>query len=117
MLKTIYIVIAIIIILIVIVLLDSKTKIFEKIGNKIKDRFDVIKYKRIANRRKNERDTANERIVELQDLNMKALTKLLNDAEDKKKLQEKIDKLKEEIKELRRVIAEDMTPKKKKRSK
>ena len=113
MLKTIYIVIAVIIILIGIVFLDSKTKIFEKIGNKIKDRFDVIKYRRIANRRKNERDTANERIVELQDLNMKALTKLLNDSEDKRKLQEKIDKLKDEIKELRRVISEDMIPKKK----
>ena len=99
----------------ILVIFNEKTKIFNKIGNKIKDRYDVIKYKRIANTAINDKNTIQDKYTKVLETNTEALQKGLDDYKEKQQLIEKINKLKDEIKELRRVIAEDMTPKKRKK--
>ena len=107
MLKVIIISILIILILIGIILLDSKFGIFEKFIWKIKDFFDVIKYKRKANSAINKYNARNEEYID----SLKTVQRL---TDEKNELQNQIISLKEDKKELKRIIAEEMTPKKKK---
>ena len=78
-----------------------------KITNKIKDLFDVIKYKRQRNTALNKYYARNEDYIELLET-VPQLTKEILE------LQKQVKKLKEEKKELKRIIEEEMQPKKKK---
>jgi len=82
-------------------------KIIEKIGNKIKDFFAVRKYKRQRNTFENKYNARNDEYVTvLEDYHKLSIkeTELRNRLKDCKK----------EIKELKRIINEDMVPKNKK---
>lgn len=75
--------------------------------NKIKDFFNVRKYKRRINTLENKCQALSDELIEL----LKSDRSMLN---DNIKLKEQIKELKKEIKELERIINEDMTAKKKK---
>ena len=82
-------------------------KIIEKIGNKIKDFYAVRKYKRQRNTFENKYNARNDEYVTvLEDYHKLSIkeTELRNRLKDCKK----------EIKELKRIINEDMVPKNKK---
>lgn len=76
--------------------------------NKIKDFFDVIKYKKQRNKAINNYNARNEEYIELLET-IPMLVKKLENYENQIKEQKK------DIKELKRVIEEEMTPKKKKK--
>lgn len=82
-------------------------KIIEKIGKKIKDFFDVRKYKRQRNTFENKYLARNEQYIELLESDRRMLNENVS-------LKEQVRELKKEIKELKRIIEEEMTPKKKK---
>lgn len=81
----------------------------KKIFKKIKDFFNVVKYKRQRNTFENKYNARNDDYVKIledyHELSLKE-TELRNQVKDYKK----------EIKELKRIINEDMVPKKKKKS-
>lgn len=81
------------------------TKLFKK----IKDFFDVIKYKRKCNTFENDFNTLNKKYVSVLELLPIIITKTDN-------YENQIKNYKKEIKELKRIINEDMVPKKKKKS-
>jgi len=108
MLKTIWIIIAILLILILAVVLSDKVVMFKKIKHKINDFFDVRKYRKIANKNENDANTERkERIVALETVQTLVIQNI--------ELQKENQKLKNERKELKRVIAEEMRPLKRKR--
>lgn len=74
-------------------------KIFTKMKNKIKDFFDVRKYKRQRNTFENKYNARNEEYIEL----LQADRSMLN---ENVQLKEQIRELKKEIKELKRKIEE-----------
>ena len=82
----------------------------KKIKNKILDFFDVIKYKRQRNTAMNKYNARNDDYISsLETIQILVIQNM--------EYQKQIEKLKSERKELKRIIEEDMTPKKKKRSK
>lgn len=76
-----------------------------KIIDKFKDLFDVIKYRKKANAAINMYHSVNEKYIDVLETNSAQSKKMLEDYKEKLKM-------KEEIKELKRKIKEDMIPKK-----
>lgn len=76
--------------------------------NKIKDLFNVIKYKRQRNTAINKYNARNEEYIE----SLETLSLIVKQNLD---YQNQIKKLKEERKELKRIIEEEMQPKKKRK--
>ncbi len=81
--------------------------ILKKINSKVKDFFDVRKYKKQRNTYENKYNARNEQYIELLESDRSMLNKNIQ-------LEAQIRDLKKEIKELKRTIEEDMVPKKKK---
>lgn len=81
---------------------------FRKIKDKTKDFFNVIKYKRQRNTALNNLNSRNDDYITALETIQTLTIEILN-------YQKQINKLKEDKKELKRVITEDMTPKKKKK--
>lgn len=81
-------------------------KIIKSIKNKIKDLFNVAKYRRKANTLENKYIATTEKYVDL----LESDRSMLN---ENVQLKEQIREQKKEIKELKRIIEEDMQPKKK----
>ena len=110
MLKIIMIIILVLLILIGLTLWGDRIIIINKIKKYFKDFFDVIKYKRRSNAFENKYNSRNEEhVILLEDYHELSVRDMEKDKQ--------IIKLKAEIKELKRIINEDMEPKKKKRSK
>ena len=78
--------------------------------NKIKDFFDVIKYKRRANTALNKYEARNSDYIDALETVQTLTKEILN-------YQKQIAKLKQEKKDLKRVMEEDMIPKKNKNKK
>ena len=80
----------------------------KKLCKKIKDLFDAAKYKRQRNTIENSYNTLNRKYVEVLELLPELIKKETN-------YENQIKEQKKEIKELKRIIEEDMVPKRKKK--
>ena len=102
--------ILVLLILIGFTLWGDRIRIIRAVTNTIKDFFNVIKYKRQRNTAINKYNSRNEEhVILLEDYHELSVRDMEKDKQ--------IIKLKAEIKELKRIINEDMEPKKKKRGK
>lgn len=81
----------------------------KKLFKKIKDLFDVRKYKRQRNTLENKYNALNEKYVQTLELIPTLVVKIEN-------YENQIKSQKKDIKEFKRIIEEDMIPKKKKKS-
>lgn len=108
MLKIIWIVVILLLILILSTMLSDRIVLFKKIKSKLNDYFNVRKYRRLANTHENDANTVRkDYVVALETIQTLVIQNI--------ELQKENQKIKNERKELKRVIAEDMVPRKRKK--